>query len=746
MELARNAPCHCGSGVKYKKCCLPKDAATARANGPPAPKPWMVPPARRVAASSQPPDRHDSPRLVNSPKPGQEVRERTPPDPLVERQNAMWERFESSSAGEQFTVFAAAMDEPGLMDREMAFDMLSTLFETASADDDTARFDAAVAALRAQHPEVYREEARYIADWLLDSALARADRAAIAAAAGEIAAVAPDEPELLAQAMETLAFHGYARLIATMAAVALRAAGDDAELAHHAAVVDRALRYAALDALERGMDASAPAPPPGTPLADFPRRRMSTLAPWLRAVQDGAIGPITLADVVRADAREQRERLGAMFLGFLRREEGVPLSLGALGAAELLAYVEGRLRQPARDGESTRKRRRDIEHGGGAASWLVPTHEALDRFLSDHFNAVFGYRPHAAIAMLEVLPAWLRFLAACGLLADPDTASTLRGVSRVVETARRIVSKQQSDRALAAALVDWPRVPRAGARLPAAGDADVEWVIPAIERAPRPPRPPIDWAQAVEGVPVEDFFADTPLDEPASRSEAIDNLVHDLERGRFLSWEAVIREEQGQRLTAAEAEAIEGLLNFNEGDDADDRVRYIDESARPGEPWYALVARAAEHLDALPLRTDEMHDAGITEAWPRLIEAIAAHAGPLSLPPGVLRPIEVVPAQLRLRLELQACIEPLLGIGQQGIGGGEPIKLADTSELRRIDEFIDRLRAHRVSVAGVGLTLANLSDFVVLPHVDAERLRRALAERLRLATAESSIADALAAD
>jgi hypothetical protein len=31
MNLGRNDPCHCGSGKKYKKCCLGKDASTAHA-------------------------------------------------------------------------------------------------------------------------------------------------------------------------------------------------------------------------------------------------------------------------------------------------------------------------------------------------------------------------------------------------------------------------------------------------------------------------------------------------------------------------------------------------------------------------------------------------------------------------------------------------------------------------------------------------------------------------------------------
>lgn len=31
MKLKRNDPCHCGSGDKYKKCCLPADEATRSA-------------------------------------------------------------------------------------------------------------------------------------------------------------------------------------------------------------------------------------------------------------------------------------------------------------------------------------------------------------------------------------------------------------------------------------------------------------------------------------------------------------------------------------------------------------------------------------------------------------------------------------------------------------------------------------------------------------------------------------------
>jgi hypothetical protein len=32
MKLGRNDPCHCGSGNKYKKCCLAKDEAAVSAH------------------------------------------------------------------------------------------------------------------------------------------------------------------------------------------------------------------------------------------------------------------------------------------------------------------------------------------------------------------------------------------------------------------------------------------------------------------------------------------------------------------------------------------------------------------------------------------------------------------------------------------------------------------------------------------------------------------------------------------
>ncbi len=48
-HLGRNEPCHCGSGKKYKHCCLDKDEAKARAASAEAANEAPAAPANPIA-------------------------------------------------------------------------------------------------------------------------------------------------------------------------------------------------------------------------------------------------------------------------------------------------------------------------------------------------------------------------------------------------------------------------------------------------------------------------------------------------------------------------------------------------------------------------------------------------------------------------------------------------------------------------------------------------------------------------
>src|SRR5689334_22141208 len=114
MRVGRNDPCPCGSGKKYKKCCLAKDRAAPES--PLAPLP------------------------------------RTPED---ERAEAHWEEFDARDFEGRVALFREALADPELMDDDAAYEMLMQLHTDAIEHGDRPCFAKLVAELREQRPDVY---------------------------------------------------------------------------------------------------------------------------------------------------------------------------------------------------------------------------------------------------------------------------------------------------------------------------------------------------------------------------------------------------------------------------------------------------------------------------------------------------------------------------------------------------------------------------------------------------------------
>lgn len=68
VGLGRNEPCHCGSGLKYKKCCLAKDDNEAR-----------VASAAAEAERRQAEEQKDSPEELSSHEEAKPLKERGAP-------------------------------------------------------------------------------------------------------------------------------------------------------------------------------------------------------------------------------------------------------------------------------------------------------------------------------------------------------------------------------------------------------------------------------------------------------------------------------------------------------------------------------------------------------------------------------------------------------------------------------------------------------------------------------------------
>jgi hypothetical protein len=149
MSLGRNEPCHCGSGKKYKKCCLSKDEES-----------------RQEKKEEEPGSGTDRRAALDD-----KIRKRKL-DPRVEAGEALWREFSAADYQARIALFMRTLDDPELMDAELAFEMLNEIFRHTAECGERDRFDALVEELRNRRPEIYDENKAYLLRWRITNALA----------------------------------------------------------------------------------------------------------------------------------------------------------------------------------------------------------------------------------------------------------------------------------------------------------------------------------------------------------------------------------------------------------------------------------------------------------------------------------------------------------------------------------------------------------------------------------------------
>lgn len=239
-------------------------------------------------------------------------------------------------------------------------------------------------------------------------------------------------------------------------------------------------------------------------------------------------------------------------------------------------------------------------------------------------------------------------------------------------------------------------------------------------------------------VPKLDYLESYDLNDHHDLEEAIEIFCDDMKSGYFLRWEAVEQQERGLPLTEKQEEALSDIVSFGNDEDIDDDILYINGVARPSEPWHIIAKKIAEHLPVNQFKTSDIHCATTTEGWGRLAGVIEEHSGGLSLPEGISKPIDVVPATIRHKLRIQWCFSELEGIGQD-----KDITLRNKDDFNRIEAFIDLLRDCSDSVEYLELTLTKLMTTLILPADDHKILVDVIMNELKLPSPEHQMADFL---
>nr|WP_238613547.1 SEC-C metal-binding domain-containing protein [Candidatus Oscillochloris fontis] len=433
MKVGRNDPCPCGSGKKYKKCCLAKDEAAAR-----QPAQERATALRAVEPLASDDSFAGLPSYTPPPPP-----DPRPYSPEEAAREELWETFEAADAAEQTALFRRALAD-GLLDDEYAYEMLTHLRNEAGP----TLWGALVEELRAARPDLYAHSAPYYLEWQIADALAAGHCDRLPALAAALAATAGDDLDMFYLSRDRLAYHGHLALLAETMAQAwplVRASdkfipGADEEFAAEVqqitmlAYLNRTVAPGADDpALLADVEQFGP--------VDFP----NALADQIALITGQADRPWDRAD----DPEDTRiNRLGFRFQGELVRRWGMPLGRAELARVALLTYIAER-----RDPDSSiaqvvrRPKGKQKSTALTAVDMLCPDRESLDRYVAQKLSFLSSRVIEAAVT-LEAVPAWLCFLYDQGLMTAERRADALHDLGKLVQQAEPIWAQHPSDPAL----------------------------------------------------------------------------------------------------------------------------------------------------------------------------------------------------------------------------------------------------------------------------------------------------------
>jgi hypothetical protein len=469
MNIGRNDPCPCGSGKKYKKCCLAKDEEAKR-------KETETLPVSAPVSTTEPPRRRERPK--------------PPPDPRVEAWNARYDEFEAGDYEERIAIFNRTLDEPDLMDGEMAFEMLSGLFDQSAERNDRDRYDSLVESLRERLPEVYKKEAHYLLENRILNALVMKRPEPVHSLALELAALAGDELDIWNLVEGRLAYHGYLNTLVEAMRLAWPKVSDSAKILPWGIdrFSERAIQYEMLNYI-----AQTPAPKGDDPALlerlrffagdNLDVDRASAIVGYLSGqterqwrMDDFKLAPPKRRSRDDWDEEEEEEEEGKpdparvnlydlthQFVNYAHRVEGVAYTKANLASHEIFSFIVRRnvgeleYRESMLDSalRSAGQKREPIKKYKRYEYLLCPDRERLDQFLAEKLQ-LLNHQPHKVAATAELVPAWMRFLQTQGLVDAGLRKETLDSLKPLAGNLPGIFDAMHGDPTLREAIRRWP--------------------------------------------------------------------------------------------------------------------------------------------------------------------------------------------------------------------------------------------------------------------------------------------------
>lgn len=441
-KLGRNDPCWCGSGRLYKHCHRREDMAREKEEQK----------ARGVERARQEVDRF-----------AEEDADEGALEPSVQRilsqlvpSRAASRPTEPSDPETLLARFHAGL-EAGELDAEDAFELSEQIRKSLLSGSQAGgrrRYAELLDRLRDRAPELYEHEAAYFTCNLIEDALAEERWEVLPGLLADMVSY-PDLEVFYDHVPDALMYHGQVGVLRQSMeelwrrreSLAEEPSDWDGDMLTETLLLARFYEY---------ME-TARQPRPDDPALLQPSPYDKYNREWLeRAIlRLSAPEPLTWqpADFELVDADQWRSNLETLLFDFMAdlRRDGVPLSRSHFFQVALHRVLGEQLGTPVLADKGSRKKKpRAGRQGRTTGSSLIPRRRLLESSLESNVG-IFHVRPYQ-VAVLEIMPAYLHFLARVGAIHPRQMADALDDLQGLVSPVHGILRSSSDDPHLAEVL------------------------------------------------------------------------------------------------------------------------------------------------------------------------------------------------------------------------------------------------------------------------------------------------------
>lgn len=433
-KQSRNAPCPCGSGKKYKKCCLAKDQAEHV-------REQIFEPISRA----------------KDPEPVSEI-DSAAPDTF----EVFWDAYQTSDFDAKLEMIEFLIDDPNLHEPEIIVQIFNELSESAHSQKEHRQYRAMVDVLKTKLYEQYEKNANYLLGPCIKYLILERDYYTLKSAFAEYGRFAYQNLDLFFPRADQLAFHGQTEALRDGYRAGWNAVKSCKDLMPWA-INEFAENGAQLELFMSMQDQPTPALDKDlikrteyfmTLDLDSFKHYFAILTgqqtgDWTAEMFDQPV--YTLEADQKQGLSEKVSWLTMEFFVYLTRHTKHPLTKAELMREELSIYLIKRLGGDLKSRHSGKKSTRKC----GPIHVLCPDRSTLDTYLSELMGFMSG-RYYRGVALFTSLPYWCDFLKHRGLVESETLDRALESVASLLPHLETIFEKSEcDDYALQAETLAW---------------------------------------------------------------------------------------------------------------------------------------------------------------------------------------------------------------------------------------------------------------------------------------------------